>query len=104
VASVPDSSVLSQVVSSAGAGTALIVVLILTGILNTSRYTDRVEAETKRWKQAYDAERQLTTASAAAIAAAAARADAAVEVAALTKELLEDLRRRTDAIPERTPP
>ena len=100
----PDSSVLTQVVSSAGAGTALIVVLILTGILNTSRYTDRVEAEGKRWKQAYDAERQLTAAKDAAIATAVARADAAVEVASLTKELLQDLRRRSDAIPDRPPP
>ena len=100
----PDSSVLTQIVSSAGAGTALIVVLILTGILNTSRYTDRVEAEGKRWKEAYDAERQLGTAKDAALAAAVTRADAAVEVASLTKELLEDLRRRTDEIPKRAPP
>lgn len=100
----PDSSVLTQVMTSAGSGTALIVVLILTGILNTSRYTDRIEAEGKRWHQAYDAERQLSTAKDAALAAAVTRADAAVEVASLAKELLEDLRRRTDAIPERPPP
>ena len=100
----PDSSVLTQVVSSAGAGTALIVVLILTGILNTSRYTDRVEAEGKRWKEAYDAERQLGAAKDAALAAAVTRADAAVEVASLAKELLEDLRRRSDATQERPPP
>ena len=100
----PDSSVLAQVVSSAGAGTALIVVLILTGILNTSRYTDRVEAEGKRWKEAFEAERQLSAAKDAAVTAAAARADAAVEVASLTKELLEDLRRRTGAIAQKAPP
>jgi hypothetical protein len=100
----PDSSILAQVLASAGSGTALIVVLILTGILNTSRYTDRVEAEGKRWKEAYDAERQLGAAKDAALAAAVTRADAAVEVATLTKELLQDLRRRTDAIPERAPP
>jgi hypothetical protein len=92
---VPDSSILTQVFSSAGAGTALIVILILTGILNTSRYTDRVEAEGKHWKEAYEAERQLSVAKDAAVTAAVSRADAAVEVAALTKELLEDLRRRT---------
>lgn len=99
-----DSSLISTIIASAGSGTALIVVLILTGILNTSRYTDRVEAEGKRWKQAYDAERQLGAAKDAALAAAVSRADAAVEVATLTKELLQDLRRRTDAIPERAPP
>jgi hypothetical protein len=99
-----DSSLISTIIASAGSGTALIVVLILTGILNTSRYTDRVEAEGKRWKEAYDAERQLGAAKDAALAAAVTRADAAVEVASLTKELLEDLRRRTDAIPDRPPP
>jgi hypothetical protein len=102
---VPDSSVLTQVISSAGAGTALIVVLILTGILTTRQYTDRVEAEGKRWKEAYEAERQLSVAKDQAVAAAITRADSAVEVAALTKELLEDLRRRTTGeIREKTPP
>src|SRR6266849_3760661 len=100
----PDSSLLAQVVSSAGAGTALIVVLILTGILNTSRYTGRVEAEARHWKEAFEAERQLSTAKDAAVTAAVIRADAAVEVAKLTRELLQDLRRSTDAIPERAPP
>ena len=99
-----DSGTVSTILASAGSGTALIVVLILTGILNTSRYTDRVEAEGKRWKEAFDAERQLSAAKDAALAAAVTRADAAVEVASLTKELLQDLRRRTDAIPERPPP
>jgi len=100
---VPDSSLLTQVISSAGAGTALIVVMILTGILSTRRYTDRIDAEAKRWKEAFDAERQLSAAKDAAVAAAVARADAAVEVAALTKELLEDLRRRTDATAKQAP-
>jgi hypothetical protein len=99
----PDSSILSQIFSSAGAGTALIVVLILTGILNTRRYTDLVEAEGKHWKEAFEAERQLAIAKDAALAAAVTRADAAVEVASLTKELLEDLRRRTDEIQKRAP-
>ena len=100
----PDSSLLTQVASSAGAGTALIVILILTGILHTSQYTALIEADRKRWKEAYDAERQLSAAKDTAIAAAVARADAAVEVAALTKELLLDLRRRTDAaIQEKAP-
>jgi hypothetical protein len=99
----PDSALLTQVVSSAGAGTALIVVLILTGILSTRRYTDRVEAEGRRWKEAFEAERQLGTAKDAAVAAAVARADAAVEVAKLARDLFQDLRRRSDAIPEPPP-
>ena len=92
-----DSGLLSGILASAGAGTALIVVMLLTGILSTWRYTARVEKEVDEWKAAYAAERELSGAKDKAVAAAMQRADAAVEVAALTKELLEDLRRRTDA-------
>lgn len=93
----PDSSLIQGILGSAGAGTALIVIMILTGILSTKRYTDRVEKEVAEWKAAYAKERELAGARDTALAAAVQRADAAVEVAALTKELLEDLRRRTDA-------
>jgi hypothetical protein len=93
---VPDSTLLSGILGSAGAGTALIVIMILTGILSTKRYTDRLEADAEYWKAAAESERQVNTAQTAIVAAATQRADAAVEVAALTKELLEDLRRRTD--------
>jgi hypothetical protein len=92
-----DSSVLAAVFSSAGAGTALIVVLLLTGILSTKRYTDRLDADAAYWKAAAETERQVSAAKDTALTAAVQRADAAVEVANLTKELLEDLRRRTDA-------
>jgi hypothetical protein len=95
----PDSSLLSGILGSAGAGTALIVVMILTGILSTKRYTDRVEKDAAYWKTAYETEQQASTAAREAALTAARRADAAVEVAALTKELLEDLRRRTSAAP-----
>lgn len=92
----PDSTLLAGILSSAGAGTALIVIMILTGILNTKRYTDRVQQDAEYWKAAAEAERATCAAKDLAVAAAVQRADAAVEVAALTKELLEDLRRRTD--------
>jgi ABC-type glutathione transport system ATPase component len=92
-----DSGLISGILGSAGAGTALIVIMILTGILNTKRYTDRIEAEAQYWKGAAETERQASVAKDTAVAAATQRADAAVEVAALTKEILEDLRRRTDA-------
>ena len=95
-----DSSLLSGVLASAGAGTALIVIMLLTGILNTKRYTDRVEQDAAYWKAAFEAEQKVSAAARAAADAAARRADAAVEVAALTKELLEDLRRRTSASPK----
>ncbi len=93
----PDSSLIQGVLASAGAGTALIVVMIITGILSTSRYTDRIEKEVDFWKDAYAKERELSGARDQALAAAVQRADAAVEVASLTKELLQDLRRRTEA-------
>jgi hypothetical protein len=92
-----DTSLLSGILASAGAGTALIVIMILTGILNTRKYTDRVEADAQYWKEAAGAERQASAAKDAAVTAAMQRADSAVEVAVLTKELLDDLRRRTDA-------
>jgi hypothetical protein len=92
-----DSSLLQGILTSAGAGTALIVVMILTGILSTRRYTDRVEREVTYWKAAYTTEREASAERDRALAAAVQRADAAVEVAALTKDLLEDLRRRTAA-------
>jgi hypothetical protein len=91
----PDSSVLTGILGSAGAGTALIVVMILTGILHTKQYTDRVEKEAAYWRGVAETERKVSDAAQAAAAAAVQRADAAVEVAALTKDLLTDLRRRT---------
>jgi hypothetical protein len=97
-----DSGLLSGILSSAGAGTALIVVMILTGILNTKRYTDRIEKDADYWKQAFEAEHAASAAKDTAVTAATQRADAAVEVAALTKELLEDLRRRTDEAKAKT--
>ena len=98
----PDSSLLSAVIASAGAGTALMVVMILTGVLYTWKYTGRVEAEAAYWKAAAEDERKVSAAKDAALAVAVQRADAAVEVANLTKELLEDLRRRTDAATAKT--
>ncbi len=92
----PDAALLGEILKSAGAGTALIVIMILTGILSTKRFTDRLEADASYWKAAAKAEREVSAAKDDAVAAATKRADAAVEVAALTKELLEDLRRRTD--------
>ena len=92
----PDAALLAEILRSAGAGTAIIVVLILTGFLSTKRYTDRLEKDAADWKAAAQAERAASDAKDLALAAAIKRADSAVEVAALTKELLEDLRRRTD--------
>ncbi len=95
-----DSATITAIFQSAGAGTALIVILILTGQLVTQRYVRRVEQDADHWKAAYDAEREVSAAKDRALAVQAQRADAAVEVATLTKELLEDLRRRTGAAPK----
>jgi hypothetical protein len=92
---VPDTTILNSILGSAGAGTAIICVLILTGLLNTKRYTDRVEKDAAYWKGVAEIERKVSDTAQAAAAAAVLRADAAVEVAALTKDLLTDLRRRT---------
>lgn len=91
----PDSSLLSAIIASAGAGTALIVVMLLTGILSTKRYTDKLQQDADYWKAAAAAERAAGAAKDQIVAAAVQRADAAVEVAQLTKSLLEDLRSRT---------
>ena len=98
----PDSSLLSAIIASAGAGTALMVVMLLTGVMSTWRYTARVEADAAYWRAAAEDERKVSAAKDAALAVAVQRADAAVEVASLTKELLEDLRRRTDEATAKT--
>ncbi len=98
----PDSSLLSAIITSAGAGTALIVVMLLTGVLSTWRYTNRIEKEASYWRAACEKERDISTAKDAALSAAVQRAEAAVEVAKLTKELLVDLQRRTDAAAKTT--
>jgi hypothetical protein len=96
----PDSSLLSAVIASAGAGTALMVIMLLTGVMSTWRYTARIEKDVEYWKSAAEAERQVSAAKDAALAAAIQRADAAVEMATLTKDLLQDLKRRSDADPD----
>lgn len=99
-----DSSMIATILSSAGAGTAIIVVLILTGILHTRADMQRVEREAEDWKTAYqgernarDTERAANNELRAAALAQSQRADASVEAAKLARELLEDLRRRTNA-------
>jgi hypothetical protein len=97
-----DSGILTAILSSAGAGTAIIVILLLTGILVTKPYLERVEREAADWKTAYEAEKQARETERrandelrAAALVQSQRADAAVETARLAQALLEDLRRRT---------
>lgn len=88
-----DSSILTTVLGSAGAGTALIVVLLLTGILSTRNYTERVAKEADDWKAAYDDEHKAHQATRDALVLANERTEAAVETAKLTRMLLEEAKR-----------
>jgi hypothetical protein len=99
-----DSGTIAAILASAGSGTAVIVILILTGIMATRQEVTRLEKEAADWKAAYEAERAARETERkagdelrAANIVQAERADAAVETAKLTRELLEDLRRRTNA-------
>lgn len=99
-----DSGTITGILSSAGAGTALIVIMIITGILSTWRETRRLEKDAGDWKTAYEAERAARETERkagdelrAANIAQTERADAAVETAKLARALLEDLQRRTSA-------
>ncbi len=98
---VVDSSILSTVLASAGSGTAIIVVLILSGILRTGQEVKRIEKDADNWKAAYEGERgareterKANDELRAAAMVQAQRADAAVETAKLATALLEDLRRK----------
>jgi predicted Holliday junction resolvase-like endonuclease len=92
-----DSGILTAVLSSAGAGTAIIVVLLLTGILVTKSYLERVEHEAE--KQARETERHANDELRATALVQSQRADAAVETAKLAQALLEDIRKRTADAP-----
>lgn len=101
-----DSGILTAVLSSAGAGTAIIVVLLLTGILVTKSYLERVEHEAENWRTAYEAEKQARETERhandelrATALVQSQRADAAVETAKLAQALLEDIRKRTADAP-----
>jgi hypothetical protein len=99
-----DSGILTAILSTSGSGAAVIVILILTGILHTRAFVERLEHEAADWKTAWEAERNARETERkandelrAAALVQSQRADAAVETAKLARELLEDLRRRTDA-------
>jgi hypothetical protein len=85
----PDSEILTAIVQSAGAGTAIIVILLLLNLLSTRWYTRRIEGEADAWKAAYERERDAHQVTRDALVRANDRAEAAVESARVTKELLE---------------
>jgi hypothetical protein len=89
-----DASLIGTILQSAGTGTAIIVVLLLLGIINTKSYTDRVEKEADRWHDAYDAKNAEVTELRAELAVQAARAEAAVAAAQRTADVLDRLQMR----------
>lgn len=101
-----DPTILAEIAKSAGAGTALILILILSGFLFTRAEMRKTEKDAADWKTAAETERKARETERAAndelratALAEAKRADAAVETARLTRELLEDLRRKDSDAP-----
>lgn len=91
---------MTAILQSAGAGTAVMVLLILFGILSPRTFVQRLEREADGWQAAYETERSAHDETRRTLGIQTQRADAAVEAAKLTGELLNDLRRRRDASAE----
>lgn len=98
-----DSSYIAQIIQSAGAGTALMLILLLIGIVQTKTYTQRVEKEADQWHAAWEAEHKAREELALALAAERQRADAAVETAKIATDVLEGLRGRMHAADPKGP-
>jgi len=98
-----DQSLIGAILQSAGTGTAIIVVLLLLGIINTKSYTTRVEQEADRWHQAFEAKDAEVTELRAGLAVQAERADAAVKAAQRATEVLERLQTRAADAPDPPP-
>jgi hypothetical protein len=96
-----DASLIGTILQSAGTGTAIIVVLLLLGIVNTRSYTARIEQEADRWHAAYEAKDKEAAELRTELAVQAERAGAAVAAAQRTADVLERLQARTlDADPQ----
>lgn len=89
-----DSSVITAVFQSAGAGTALIVVLVLLGLLAPRNYIARVEREADRWHAAYTKSDEEAEELRKALAVQVERADNATATALRQAEILERLQSR----------
>src|SRR5215468_4428833 len=100
-----DSSLIGSILQSAGAGTAIIVVLMLIGIISPKSYTDRVEAEADKWYKAWDESRAEVDELRRALAVQAERTDAAVSTAQHSAALLDRLQTRMppDVVEEAAP-
>lgn len=92
-----DSSIIAQILQSAGAGTAIMLILLLLGIVQPKSYVQRVEKEADQWHAAYEAQLAANSEKDKALASERSRADAAVETAKIATEVLEGLRGRINA-------
>jgi hypothetical protein len=86
-----DTAVIAAVLQSAGAGTAIIVVLIMLGFLDPKKYTQRIEREADKWARAYEASRAENEELRRQVAVQSERADNATQVAQRATETLERL-------------
>jgi len=99
-----DSSLIGSILQSAGAGTAIIVVLMLIGIISPKSYTDRVEAEADKWYKAWEASRTEVEELRRALAVQGERTDNALAAAQQSASVLDRLQARMGDVEPPPPP
>ncbi len=99
-----DSTLVGSILQSAGAGTAIIVVLILLGIISPRSYTVRVESEADKWYKAWEASRAEVEELRRALAVQTERTDNAVATAQRNTEILERFQMRMTNVVETPEP
>jgi phosphoenolpyruvate-protein kinase (PTS system EI component) len=95
-----DSTLVGSILQSAGAGTAIIVVLILLGIISPRSYVTRVEAEADKWYKAWEASRTEVEELRRTLAVQAERTDNAIAAAQRSTETLERFQMRMPNVVE----
>jgi len=88
----PDSSIIGAILSNAGVGCAIMMVLILTGILDTSKNVKRAEDEAAKWYEAWKTSQEVIVELRESLATQTARANVSVEA---TERLTAMLERRS---------
>jgi hypothetical protein len=98
-----DSTLVGSILQSAGAGTAIIVVLILLGIISPRSYITRVEAEADQWHKAWEASRAEVEELRRTLAVQSERTDNALAAAQRSAETLERFQMRMPNVVEAQP-
>jgi len=99
-----DSTLIGSILQSAGAGTAIIVVLMLIGIISPRSYTDRVEKEADKWYKAWEESRTEVDELRRGLAIQSERTDNAVAAAQQSAALLDRLQARMPDVDTAPPP